>query len=366
MKRIDPDVLHEFASELLAETGADRDVAEAVASSLVAADLRGHPSHGTRIIPGYFRWIEEGPMEPEARATVVAEDDSTVLVDGNHGLGHPVGREATALGIEKVRSTPVATVGIRHATHVGRVGWFAEQAAEAGLGFVGFTNMTSGRPVAPAGSARRRFGTNPVTFSLPSFGAADFPILLDMATSQVAYGKINVREITGEALDPSWTVTESGDPVLDADEFNEEEVGAMTPFGGQDAGYKGTALMLMTELFAATFGDSPVTSQPDATRENAAAFVLFDPLAYTTREAHEARIESLARYLDETDYSERVSAGAAARGDRALLPGEGEHRTLVEYREDGIPMPEPILESLYGFAREQGVGGDVLAPLSPE
>lgn len=362
MERIDHDALHRFATAVLEATGAPPETAETVAASLVGSELRGHPSHGLQLLPTYVEWTA-GPLDPTADPEIVAEREEAALVDGNHAFGHPVGREATRLAMGMVESLPVAVVGIRQATHLGRIGWFAEQAAAEGLGFVAFTNMTSGNPVAPAGSAQRRFGTNPVTFALPSFDAVEHPIVLDIATSQVAYGKLNVRQMAGHSIDPSWTVDERGEPVLDLDAFNEEEVGALAPLGGQDAGYKGTGLMLMAELFAATVSDSPVTPQPGALYENAAFFAVFDPLVFTTRGAHEARIEALETYLDETEYAEGVDAGAGTDADRALLPGRREYETRVDYERDGVPVPDPVRETLAALAREQGLDADVVRPV---
>jgi uncharacterized oxidoreductase len=370
MGRIDSDALERFAAATLAETGADEGVAETVAASLVAADLRGHPSHGVQLIPDYFGWAFEGHLEPAASHEVVADRGAAVHVDGNHAFGHAVARAATDLAVDRVLEGghPSVTVGLRKATHIGRVGWFAEQAAAAGLGFVGFTNMTSGNPVAPAGSAERKFGTNPLTFGLPSFDALDHPVVMDMATSQVAYGKVNVRQMAGESdsIDPEWTVDEAGEPVLDPGAFNEEERGALAPLGGQTAGYKGTGLMLIAELFAATWSDSPVTPQPDSRYENSAAFTVFDPLAFTTREAHEARLLALEEGLDETEYSEAVSAGTGTRADRAYLPGRMEHDVKTEYEREGIPVPERIRGQLADLAREHGVDEGVVAPVAPE
>ena len=363
MDRYDPADLERFASALLQTTGMAAEHADTVAESLVAADLRGHPSHGIHMVPTYVLWIEDGGMDESAAAEVVLDDGPALQVDGHHAIGHPVGRTATELAIERVDDYPVVTVGIRKATHMGRIGWFAEMAAEAGLGFVGFTNMTSGDPVAVAGSAQRRFGTNPLTFGLPAFDALDHPVLLDMATSQVAFGKINVRDTAGVPIDDSWTVTESGDPVPDATTFNEEELGALAPLGGQDAGYKGTGLMLMAELFAATASDSPVTPQPDSRYENSAQFTLFDPLAFTSRSAHEARLVALEDYLDEIDYPEAVSAGGASDYDRAYLPGRPEHETLSERTAEGVPVPDEVIESLTATATGRGVADEVLDPL---
>jgi len=363
-RRVDAGDLRRFATALLGTTGADRETAGTVAESLVAAELRGHPSHGVQLLPDYLEWAESGHLDPAADPEVVAERPGAVHVDGNHGFGHRVGREATAAAVDRVGDHPAVTVGVRKATHLGRIGWFAEQAAQAGLGFVGFTNMTSGEPVAPAGSAQRRFGTNPLTFGLPAFDALAHPVVFDAATSQVAYGKLNVRQMAGEEGDPAWTVDADGGAVTDPERFNEAGVGALAPLGGQQAGYKGTGLMLIAELFAATWSDSPVTPQPGARYENAAAFTVFDPLAFTSRAAHEARLVALEEYLDETAYSPDVGAGAGTGADRAYLPGRPEHDTRLAYERAGVPVPVGVCETLVGLARGHGVAGDAVDPVA--
>ena len=364
-RRVDAGDLQRFAAALLETTGADGDTAATVAESLVAAELRGHPSHGVQLLPDYLEWAESRHLDPAADPEVVAERGA-LHVDGNHGFGHRVGREATAAAVERVDERVAVTVGIRKATHLGRIGWFAEQAAAAGLGFVGFTNMTSGDPVAPAGSAQRRFGTNPLTFGLPAFDALDHPVVFDAATSQVAYGKLNVRQMGGGEGDPAWTVDADGDPVTDPDRFNETGAGALAPLGGQQAGYKGTGLMLIAELFAATWSDSPVTPQPDARYENAAAFTVFDPLAFTSRAAHEARLVALEEYLDETEYTASVGAGAGTGADRAYLPGRTEHDTRTAYEREGVPVPVQVCGTLVGLAKGHGVAGAVIDPVAGE
>lgn len=366
MPTIEADALERTATGLLEAIGLPTEAAEAVAESLVGADLRGHPSHGVHMIPTYAMWIDAGGMDPTAEPSLVHDGGSTLLFNGNDAPGHYVGREATARAIDRVPDEGVVSVAVRRATHMGRIGWFAEQAADAGLGFVGFTNMSSGEPVAVAGSAERRFGTNPITAGLPSFDALEHPFLLDMATSQVAFGKINVRDTAGRPIDDSWTVTEDGGSVPDATAFNEEELGALAPLGGQDAGYKGTGLMLAAEIFAATLSDSPVTPQPDSRYANSAVFTLFDPLDFTTREAHEARLRALEDYLDEIHYPEAVSPGDATDADRAQLPGRQEHERKVAQEVDGIPIPDEVAAELVSVGEETDVDATLLDPLAPE
>lgn len=359
MDRFEPTRLRDVAAQLLETTDARSEIVDTVSESLIQSDLRGHHSHGLVTIPGYFDWIDEGLIEPEAEGAISEETHSHILIDGQNGFGHYTGKAATELAIEKVEEHPFVTVGIRRGSHFGRVGWFAEHAAKSGLGFIGFTNMTSGRPVAPAGSAQRRFGTNPVTLAIPSFDAKDHPILLDMATSQVAYGKLLVNSITDDPVDPSWTATREGEPVDSADAFVNESSGSLLPLGGVDAGYKGTALMLMTELFASLFSNSPVTGQDDVVAGNAGFFLVFDPLAYTSRASLEAKIRALEQYLAETEYSDAVSSGAGTPFDGALLPGTAEHRIRTENRERGIPLHDSVQTFLSDAAFERGITIDV-------
>lgn len=355
MDRFEPKQLTELAANLLAPTGPGKEVIDTVSESLVQSDLRGHRSHGLVTIPGYFDWVDEGLIDPDGDVRILDETQSHVLVDGENGFGHYTGTLATELAIEKTEESPIVSVGIRRGSHFGRVGWFAEQAAKSGLGFIGFTNMTSGRPVAPAGSAERRFGTNPITVAIPSFEARNHPILVDMATSQVAYGKLLVKSITGEPLDPAWTATDDGQPVESADAFMNQSSGSLLPLGGEAAGYKGTALLLMTEIFASLFSDSPVTGQDDVIAGNAGVFFIFDPLEYTTRACLEARISALDQYLSDTNYSPDVSAGSATPFDEALLPGAAEYRIRTENRERGIPVHESVQSFLADAATERGI-----------
>lgn len=363
MIRLEPRELDAIAGRLLETMGLDDDRATTVAASLVAAELRGHPSHGVHLLPRYAGWIDAGGMDPTAEPSVVHDGGGTLTLHGHDAPGHPVGRQATAMALDRVPERAVVTVGISRATHMGRIGWFAEQAAAAGCCFVGFTNMTSGEPVAAAGSADRRFGTNPITVGVPSFDALDHPVVLDMATSQVALGKLTVRAPDGRSMDDAWTVTVDGEAVPDVTAFQTDDRGALAPLGGQDAGYKGTGLMLVAELMAGTISDSPVTPQPDSRYANAAAFTVIDPLAFTTREAHEARLTALEAYLDDIDYPEAVSAGAAIDADRAYLPGRAEYETRLTYEADGIPVSAGVADQLVSLGRDRGVEESVLEPL---
>lgn len=356
---IDPAELEPFATRLLQATGAPAEAAAAVAESLVLSDLRGHNSHGTRRIPQYTDSIRgelDGvyTIDPSALPSVVSEGPTHAQIDGRFAFGQVVGREAVDLAVEKADENGVAMIGIRDATHLGRIGEWSERVADEGFVFSAFVCGQGGSLVAPPGSAQRRFGTNPVSFGIPTFDALDFPIMFDIATSQVAGGKTAEAAAKGAPLHEEWTVDSAGEPVTDAAAFRDGE-GALLPVGGRASGYKGFGLAMVAELFSSIAGNGFVAAQTDHIRGNAAMFVAADPTLFSTRSEIEERITALEEYIDDTEFSPHVSAGHAAYGDRAHLPGEPEHRVEQDRRRDGIPLPERDIEELCELAVEHEV-----------
>lgn len=243
-----------------------RPSSRSLVTSLVSADLRGHGSHGViRLASTYRTMIEGGQLDPAATPRVVSEDGPSGLIDGERGFGQIAGRVAADVLLERVEANGVGVVGLGNASHLGRVGEFAERVAAEGLLFAAWVN--TGRTaslVTPVGGLDRRLATNPIAFGVPSFGAVDFPIALDMATSQVAHGEITKRAIEGKNLPSGWAIGDVGDPLTDPETF-EEGTGAMAPLGGSVAGHKGFGLAVVAELFAGICGDgqAPVRGPRD-------------------------------------------------------------------------------------------------------
>ncbi|MEA5386848.1 Ldh family oxidoreductase [Haloarculaceae archaeon H-GB11] len=205
------------------------------------------------------------------------------------------------------------------------------------------------------GSSERRLSTNPIAFGIPTYGALDFPIVLDMATCQVANGKVRERRKQGHSLPEGWVVDDEGQPVRDPAAFA-AGTGALQPLGGQVSGYKGFGLALVAELLAGIVGDTTVIGQGDPERwSNAAAFVFVDPLRFTTKDGLRASVSALARHVEATEGSEAFGPGHAATGDDALLPGQPEWETAQRRRRNGIPIPPEVAASLRDHADEVGV-----------
>ena len=367
MAYVDAERLEVFAQRMLEQPGTPSDIASQVAKSLVGANLRGHDSHGVRLIPAYLAKTEGDKealgtpftIDAEARPSVDLDTESFVVIDGQSAFGQFTASKAADSAIERAEDRGVGVVGIRNATHIGRVGEWAERVTDAGMAFLALVSMQGQTEmVAFPGSGQGRIATNPVAFGIPSFDALPFPVVLDMATSQVAFGKVLERHATSESLPEEWTVGPDGAPVTDPDAMVAGD-GALLPLGGRTAGYKGFGLSLITELFAAVVGGGDVLGQPDTTPGNAAMFVAIDVTELRSVEEIENQVSGLVEYVRSTRYDDNVPSGVAAYGDRALVPGEAEHLTQEDRLANGIPVPDSEAASLREAAADHDVGDAV-------
>jgi len=361
MPPIDRNTLDVFAQEILRALGLPSDSAATVSASLVEADVRGHQSHGVRLLPAkYADEITTGRIDPTARPSVELDSEAYAVIDGNWSFGHLVGRKAVDVAVERARDKGVSTVGLKRTSHIGRIGEWAERAADSGCAFLAYVCNPGNRWVAPAGSGQRRFSTNPIAMGVPTFDALEFPLVLDIATSQVAYGKIRKRVAENKPLPDEWVVGRDGDAVVDSGRIAESDDWALLPLGGRTAGYKGFGLSFMSELLATHVTDSTASGADDVTWGNHAVFVVIDLERFTTRERIEERTADIAAFVRETDFSADLDLGAGARGDETLLPGEAEHRTARKRRLEGVPIPDVDVAALVELARRYDLGeGDI-------
>ncbi|WP_101296166.1 Ldh family oxidoreductase [Halegenticoccus soli] len=365
MRRIDVTELESLAIKLVSALGTSNQVAAEVAESLVESDLRGHGSHGVIRMGTFYReMIENGEIRPRATPEIERLSPTTAQVNGNFQYGQVVGRRAVDVGIELASDSGSAIVGVRNATHLGRVGEWAERAAAAGIGFAAFVNTGGTSPlVAVPGSAERLLPTNPLAFGVPTFDVLPHPVVLDMATSQVAHGKITKRYIEDQPLPKGWAIDELGEAITTARAYEEEKQGAMLPLGGLTAGYKGFGLAVIAELFAGIIANHQVSGQCNERRvNNGAMFVFVDPEYFSTYEANRRRVEALVRLVHSADHSEEIPMGPSAKGDRVVLPGEIEYEKRQKRLEEGIPFHDETLSLLADVARQSGIKSSVLGP----
>jgi uncharacterized oxidoreductase len=358
MQRVPPQKLLDVTTALLEAFGMDTPEAESVAASLVSSEIRGHNSHGViRLSTLYRAMIESGSIDPTATPTVERHSPSVISVDGNRAFGQLTGDYIVDAGVEAAEEAGISVVGVRGGAHLGRVGEWAERAAEEGFATFGFINSGgTSRTVTVPGSADRIFATNPITVGVPTFDELEFPIVLDMATSQVAHGKITKLAVDEGTIPEAWTVTETGEHVEDAVTFEETNTGAILPLGGQASGRKGYGLALCAELFAGIIGRGEVVGDDENEYvNNAGMFVFVDPLRFSSQGEIETVIRTVHDQVRNAEYPDAVETGYATKGDRALMPGEPEHRTRLEYEAEGIPLTDGAIDALTRLAEERGV-----------
>jgi uncharacterized oxidoreductase len=364
MTRVDKEELHSFLTSVLTELKVPTETAADVVDSLTLADIKGHHSHGVARVPYYEEMMADGAIDSEGEITLPLDEGALGIVDGGSNFGQVVGRRAVELGVKKAAQEGVAVINVRNASHLGRIGEWAERATDADMLFAAFVNTGSGGGlVAPPGSTQRRLATNPVSFGVPSFDVLEFPIVLDMATSQVAGGKIRERLKRDEPLPEGWAVDDDGNPLTDPGKFfsyysdtDEDGTGAILPVGGTTSGYKGFGLAVIAELFAGIVGNGYVQGQRTIDWfSNQAAFFFVDPTRFASREELSLKIKQLVSHLRTTPFDSKIAIGEAARGDHYLLPGEPEHNYATEQREDGIFLPEPTKRALRQAATEHGL-----------
>src|SRR5436190_23175177 len=251
------DQLRRVTRAILKSGGSAAPEADLVADHLVQANLAGHDSHGVGMIPAYVRHLKAGLVVPNTRAKLVKDDGAVLMFDGGRGYGRSVAGEAMAAGITRCRQTGVVALTLANAHHIGRVGAYGELASAAGLVSLHFVNVADHRGlVAPFRGTDARFVTNPVCIALPGT-ARQAPVLLDMATSAIAMGKVRVAKNEGHLVPEGIMLDQTGQPTRDPNVMYADPRGALLPFGG----HKGYALALVTELLAGGLSGGP-TIQP--------------------------------------------------------------------------------------------------------
>jgi uncharacterized oxidoreductase len=344
--RVTADGLRRMTGAILQSGGSEAPEADLVADHLVRANLTGHDSHGVGMIPAYVRHWQAGLVVPNTHAKTVKDDGAILMYDGGRGYGRVVAGEAMAGAMARCRQTGVVAMTLANAHHIGRVGAYGELATAAGLVSLHFVNVADHRGlVAPFRGSDARFSTNPVCIALPGTDRQP-PLLLDMATSAVAMGKVRVARNEGKELAGGIVIDSAGRPTRDPDVMYREPRGALLPFGG----HKGYALAVVTELLAGALSGGP-TLQPGNERRggtvNNMFAVLVDP-------ARLAGIDWLRREID--GFVDYVKASPPADPTApVLVPGDPERIAREERERAGIDIDPTTWQEILGAGEQMGL-----------
>ena len=331
------DALVAWRERVFRALGCDAGEASQIARGLVRANLYGHDSHGIGLVPQYVDNVRAGHAVPGRVPRVVNDAGSLLALDGGMGFGQSVGEAAMTIAIGRARAHGCAVVGLANTHHLGRIGQWGEQCAEAGLVSVHFVNVRSRPLVAPWGGTDARVSTNPFCVAVPS---TPHPLVLDYATSAVALGKTRVAVDEGREMAHGLLLDAGGGATTDPAVMWREPSGAILPF----AGHKGWALSMMCEIVGGALSGG--AAQDGATSHpmlNNMTTLVFDPSRMGTADALPDEIERLARWV-------RASPPAAG-ADPISLPGEPERRVAERRNREGVPMPARTLQQLADAAR---------------
>ncbi len=337
--------LTELATALLQAGSVPLKEAQLVGKSLVAANLRGHDSHGVMRVPYYLDGVANGEVKPNAPLTIIKETPSLLQADGNWGFGQTQAARLTEQLITKARESGVALGTLIHSCHIGRLGEYCEQAAEAGMVSMLMVN-THGvvARVAPPGGRAPRLGTNPIAFGVPH---PDGTLVLDFGTSVTAEGKVRVKRIAGEKCPDGWLLDCEGKPTNDPTAIYGATPGTILPFGG-DQPHKGFALGLMVEIFSgALSGGFCIREKPITQFGNCVFEMIIDPRHVGGTQHFACEVENLVKFIRECPRITGVK--------EILLPGDPERKTLAKRQAEGIPLDEGNWKQLADLATKLNV-----------
>jgi LDH2 family malate/lactate/ureidoglycolate dehydrogenase len=334
---------HFIQTALLSQGLPDADATQ-VARLMTEADLQGSDGHGVIRLPQYIKRIQAGGININPQIRVVQERAAMAVIDGDNGMGHLVVSRAVDLAIEKARTAGVAWVSTRYSNHAGPASLYARRPLEhdmLGLYFaVGNANH-----LPPWGGTDMLLSTNPISAGIPT--DEEPPVVLDMATTVAAYGKVKAKAKRGEQMPEGWMIDREGKPLLDPKRANE---GFLLPIGE----HKGYGLALIVGLLAGTLGGAAMgrdvidfNADHQTVTNTGQAILVIDLSAFGDPQDFKQSVDKLVRDIR---GSERLPGV-----DRIWLPGEQSHEKRKRYNTAGIPVSDGVMAELHALAAELGI-----------
>jgi LDH2 family malate/lactate/ureidoglycolate dehydrogenase len=350
VRHVPHEALRQFIEAAFVSQGLPAADAAQVAALMAEADLQGSDGHGViRLVP-YLKRLRLGGINKHPNIRVVQERAAMAVVDGDNGMGHLVVSRAVDIAIEKAKSAGVAWVGTRYSNHAGPASLYARKPLQhdmLGLYFaVGNANH-----LPPWGGAEMLLSTNPIAAGIPA--GEEPPVVLDMATTVAAYGKVKAKAKRGEMMPEGWMIDREGKPLLDPKRANE---GFLLPIGE----HKGYGLALIVGLLAGTLGGAAMgrdvidfNADFQTTTNTGQAILVIDLAAFGDPAVFKHAVDKLVRDIRGSERLPNV--------ERIWLPGEQSFEKRQRYARQGIPISAALFDELATLANELGI-----APLSAD
>ena len=346
-ERINAEVLERFCAEVLTRFGLEPEDAEISARVLLASDLRGIDSHGLPRMPMYTDRLRHGAVNLHPNFRVVAETPATIAFDADNGMGHPAAYRAMQRCIEKAKETGLCMATVRQSNHFGIAGFYAMMALEAGLCGMAMTNATP--LVVPTFAREPYLSTAPIAIAIPA--GKERPIVIDMATSTVAWGKVEIARREEKPIPEGWALDREGRDTTDP-----HAAVSLTPLGWtrELGSHKGYGLALFVEVLCGQLAGaawsryvSGSRTVPPRPANIGHAFMAWRIDAFRPEEEFRAEMDQM---LAELRAAEPIEGQA-----RVYVPGDPEDIALADRLERGIPVHPTVVEQLRALGAETGV-----------
>jgi LDH2 family malate/lactate/ureidoglycolate dehydrogenase len=338
---IPPEELRTFGEGVFKKAGLSGEDAKTVAEILVEANLRGVDTHGIYLANLYVRRLQKGLINPTPRFHFERKRTGVGILDGDFSLGQLSTLEAARKAVEMARDAGIGTVAVKNSNHFGAAAYYAEYCARRDC--IGLVMSDGECDVIPFGGREKFLGTNPICCCIP---AGAYPwFCMDMATSEVAFGKVRAAAEAGKAIPSNWAVDRNGKPVTDP-----TQAYAVVPMSGA----KGYAIGLMIEILS-----SRLTGMPYGLH----IVRKFDDWENRAFMGHYVQAIDIAAFCPVDEFRQRVDElfselKTQPKGpgvEEILIPGEPEWRTKKRREEDGCPIREEDVKLLRGLGEELGV-----------
>lgn len=333
-----------FISSALQSAKVPENDADITASLMVQSDLVGADGHGIFRLPAYLKRIRAGGINLHPNIHIEREQGATALINGDNALGHLVMNKAVDLAIEKVKEHSVCWIGSHYGNHSGAASVYVRKLAEQG--YIGiYMAVGNANHMAPWGGIDLLLSTNPIAIAVP---AGDHPIvLLDIATTVAAYGKVKVAAQKGELIPEGWMMDRYGNPITDPKKSSE---GSLLPIGG----YKGYGLAVMVGILAGALNNAAVgkgtidfNAHHDLITNTGQTIIAVDPSSFGDKDAFIGRV---------IDFVGDLKSSSTLPGVKEIrVPGDGAAKVMAERMRLGIPVAPELLEALNICAKEFGI-----------
>ena len=347
--------LHDFVYQVFVRLGIPEDGAQRAADILLASDLRGIDSHGVARLHTYVGLINAGRINPQPRIHLVRETKSTATVDGDNGLGLVVGPFANEIAMDKAEDVGSGWVSVRNSNHFGIAGYYPLQALKKDL--IGMAMTNASRIVTPLWGAEGMLGTNPIAIAFPGF--EEPPIVIDMATSVVPFGKIEMKKRRQQPLPPGWAIDKTGQTTNSPDAMIDN--GALLPLGTdrERGGHKGFCLASMVDILSCVLSGANWGPFAPPTAINL-------PLASTQVGkgiGHFFGAWQIDGFIDSFEFKKQIDhwiqtfrATRPAPGTQGpIIPGDPERNQEAIRLTSGIPLLQPVINDLKQVGQQVGL-----------